>query len=312
MSYGIESTLEELLALRDDAKHLSFSARRMSLSQLAGRYASHFRGRGMDYHESRLYANGDDIRNIDWRVSARTGKLHSKVFIEERERPVLIVADFSPSMYFATRGAFKSVVAARLAALLAWYAGERGDRVGGLLFTPAGHPPTEQDIRPGSGRKPVLQILRALAEATRLHAHTSGENRLIDAVEHTRRVARPGSLVLLISDFSCVRTPSRQAAFQQALHPLSAHSDVMAFMISDPIERALPENRAVPLSNGRQRFRVGRADRNSRQRLQRDYVSRHAWLVTEFGRLGQPVVPVSTQDRLLDILNRPAHALKHA
>ena len=312
MTYGIESTLEELLALRDEARQLSFSARKVSLSRLAGRYASHFRGRGMDYFESRPYTNGDDIRSIDWRVSARTGKLHSKVFIEERDRPVLVVVDFSPSMYFATRNAFKSVVAARLGALLAWYAVERGDRVGGLLFTPVTHPPAEHDIRPGNGRKPVLQILRALARATAQHNHASGENRLIDAVEHTRRVARPGSLVLLISDFYSLRSESRQLAFQQALHPLSAHSDVIAFHVSDPLERAMPENRVIPLSNGRRRFRVYAADRTRRNMLQQEFQDRYRWLVNEFGQLGQPVVPVSTNDRPIEVLNRPAYNLHHA
>ncbi len=93
MTYGVESTLEELLAMRNEAAQLNFSARKVSHSHLSGRYASHFRGRGMDYFESRPYVDGDDVRNIDWRVTARTGGLHSKIFVEERDRPVLIVVD---------------------------------------------------------------------------------------------------------------------------------------------------------------------------------------------------------------------------
>lgn len=308
MSYGIESSLEELLALRNEATHLNFSARKVSHSHLSGRYASHFRGRGMDYFESRPYIDGDDVRNIDWRVTARTGKLHSKIFVEERERPVLIVVDFSPSMYFGTRRALKSVVAARLAALMAWYASGRGDRVGGLLFNPTDQPHSEIDIRPAAGRSSVLKLLQALASSTRYHNTIEHENRLIDAMLHAARVARPGSLILLLSDFSATRTPTEQTRFRQPLHRLAAHSDVIAFHISDPFEQQLPAGRVLPLSNGRQRIKVSASDQGTRDRLRDEFQTRTAWLDREFGQMGQPVVPVCTTDRLVDAINRPVVA----
>jgi len=305
MTYGIESSLEELLALRYDAAHLNFSARKVSHSHLGGRYVSHFRGRGMDYFESRPYVDGDDVRNIDWRVTARTGNLHSKIFVEERDRPVLIVVDFSPSMYFGTRNALKSVVAARLAALMAWYVSAHGDRVGGLLFSPVSRPPAELDIRPAAGRRSVLKLLQALAAATRHHSHAEGENRLIDSMQHAARVARPGSLILLLSDFSATRTPQQKGYFRQPLHSLAAHSDVIAFYISDPFEHRLPEQQMLPLSNGRQRIRIAATDQHTRAQLRDDFQARTAWLEHEFGQMGQPVVPVCTTDKLIDALNRP-------
>jgi len=305
MRYGIESTLKELLALRSEAAQLNFSARKVSHSRLSGRYASHFRGRGMDYFESRPYIDGDDIRNIDWRVTARTGGLHSKIFVEERERPVLIVVDFSPSMYFGTRKALKSVVAARLAALMAWFASGHGDRVGGLLFNPLNQMPAELDIRPASGRGSVLRLLQALAIATQHHATARGENRLIDAMQHAARVARPGSLILLISDFSATRSSAEQSAFRQPLHRLAAHSDIIAFSISDPFEHQLPGNRLLPLSNGKQRIRISATDNATRNLVRDDFQSRYAWLERELGQMGQPVVPVLTTDRLVDAINRP-------
>ena len=308
MSYGIESSLEELLALRSEAAHLNFSARRVSHSHLSGRYASHFRGRGMDYFETRPYVDGDDVRNIDWRVTARTAELHSKIFVEERERPVLIVVDFSPSMYFGTRKALKSVVAARLAALMAWYASGRGDRVGGLLFSPIDQPHSEVDIRPAAGRSSVLKLLQALANSTRHHATVESENRLIDAMLHAARVARPGSLILLLSDFSATRTASEQACFRQPLHRLAAHSDVIGFHISDPFEQQLPADRILPLSNGRQRIKVGASDQRTRDKLRNEFQARATWLDREFGQMGQPVVSVCTTDRLVDAINRPAVA----
>jgi uncharacterized protein (DUF58 family) len=309
MTHGIESSLEELLALRNEAAHLKFSARKVSHSRLSGRYASHFRGRGMDYFESRPYIEGDDVRNIDWRVTARTGNLHSKIFVEERDRPVLIVVDFSPSMYFGTRNALKSVVAARLAALMAWYASGHGDRVGGLLFSPVNQPPAEIDIRPAAGRASVLQLLQALATATRHHTSAEGENRLINAMQHAARVARPGSLILLISDFSATRTPAEQTRFRQPLHRLATHSDVIGFCISDPFEHQLPEKRILPLSNGMERIKIAATDKRSRDRLRDDFAARTAWLQHEFGQLGQPVVPVYTTDRLVAAINRPIMAL---
>ena len=305
MTYGVESTLEELLALRSEAAQLNFSARKVSHSHLSGRYASHFRGRGMDYFESRPYVDGDDVRNIDWRVTARTGDLHSKIFVEERDRPVLIVVDFSPSMYFGTRKALKSVVAARLAALMAWFSSGHGDRVGGLLFNPANQANAELDIRPAAGRTSVLRLLQALAGATRHHTTANGKNRLTDAMQHAARVARPGSLVLLISDFSATRTEAEQTAFRQPLHRLAAHSDVIAFSISDPFEHQLPENRWLPLSNGLERIKITAADKSTRRRVRDDFQTRQAWLEREFGQMGQPVVPIYTTDRLVDAINRP-------
>jgi uncharacterized protein (DUF58 family) len=263
----------------------------------------------MDYFESRPYVDGDDVRNIDWRVTARTGKLHSKIFVEERDRPVLVVVDFSPSMYFGTRNALKSVVAARLAALLAWYASGHGDRVGGLIFSPVNQPPAELDIRPAAGRAPVLQLLQALAQATRHHTAAEGGNRLFDAMQHAARVARPGSLILLISDFSATRTAAERTEFRQPLHRLAAHSDVIGFCISDPFEHQLPEKRTLPLSNGLERIKIAATDRRSRDRLRDDFEARTAWLQHEFGQLGQPVIPVYTTDRLVDAIHRPSAAL---
>ncbi len=304
MSKGIETTLEELINLRREANQLDFSARKISHSRLAGRYHSHFRGRGMDYFESRPYVDGDDVRNIDWRVTARTGSLHSKIFVEERDRPILLVVDFSPSMFFGTRNALKSVVAARMAAMLAWYANKNGDRVGGLLFTPD----QEVDIRPTAGRSSVLAVLRALAEATAQHQSKQRENRLVDALDHAAKVARPGSLVLLLSDFYAAQSTPKRAALRQSLHRLAVHSDVIGFMVSDPIEHQLPENQSVPLSDGRQRFRVGSSQIKLRSRIEAQFKDRAKWVESEFGQLGLPVIPVLTTDNLLEAIHRPVRS----
>lgn len=112
----------DLIGLRHEARALSLGSRRPVASALAGPHDSRFRGRGMDYRESRHYQPGDDIRNMDWRVTARAGRPHTKVYQAERERPVVVLADFGATLFFGTRGTFKSVAAARTAALIAWAA----------------------------------------------------------------------------------------------------------------------------------------------------------------------------------------------
>ena len=129
---GVRLTVDELLALRRDALGLDLTSRYRVSSTLAGGYRSKFRGRGMDFDEVRTYQPGDDIRNIDWRVTARTGKPHTKLFKEERERPVFLLIDQSKHLFFGSRNALKSVVAARAASLLVWASINAGSRIGGI------------------------------------------------------------------------------------------------------------------------------------------------------------------------------------
>lgn len=302
MTKGIETSLAELLALRAEAARFNFNARKIAKSRLVNNHASNFRPRGMDYFESRPYVAGDDARNIDWRVTARTGNLYSKIYVEERERPVLLLLDFSPSMYFGTRCVLKSVQAARLAALLTWYARDKGDRVGGLIFTPAG----EHVIRPGTGNKAVVHLLNSISEATLLHGQSQGENRLEHALKHTAQVARPGSLIFLISDFYEI-----QDSLRQPLHHLAAHNDIISFFVSDPIEQALP-NKHIPLSNGRLKRILKRQHKKARAQLQAYYQQRVSWVENELGNLGQPVIPISTVDTLSEVISQPATQFEHA
>ena len=131
-------TTSGLIALSRKSRGLSLRTGMISALQ-SGDYQSAFKGRGMEYDESRLYQPGDDIRNIDWRVTARSGKVHTKLFREERERPVHLWVDFRAPMFFATRGKFKSVIAAELASLFAWRANRQGDGIGGIVFSENTH-----------------------------------------------------------------------------------------------------------------------------------------------------------------------------
>jgi len=179
---------------------------------------------------------------MDWRVTARTGKPHTKVFQEERERPVLIVLDASPSLYFGTRMRLKSVVAGQLAAAIAWAAIRRGDRIGGFLFAPGSH----RELRPAGGRRGAMRMIQALVEWLEPHGEGTGETgNLSIALERVRHAVRPGSLVVVISDFfgldeNCNRHLSR----------LHQHNDVIGCQVLDPSEYRLPEGR-YPISDGK-------------------------------------------------------------
>jgi len=148
---------QSLIALRKAGAALPLKAVK-TLGRMTGNYLSRFKGRGMEFDESRPYQPGDDARNLDWKVTARTGKPFTKLFREERERSVLLWVDYRAPMHFATRGLFKSVLAARTAALLAWGAIHHSDRLGGLIFSESGH----LEVRPQQGKHAVLNFIRQL------------------------------------------------------------------------------------------------------------------------------------------------------
>lgn len=196
----------------------------------SGGYVSRFKGRGMEFDEARLYQPGDDIRSIDWRVTARTGKAHTKIFREERERPVFISVDNRVAMHFATRGVFKSVMAAKLAGLLAWTSQHQGDRIGGQIFSDT----SCRELKPQNGKHGVLRFLNALVKQSEEQPHFvfTLDHVLARLTQH----ARPGSLVYIISDFRGIND-----AAETHLAKLSQHCDVVLIFIYDALEKNLPE-----------------------------------------------------------------------
>ena len=244
MTKGIITELPELIALQRCVQTTRFQPERFA-HQL-GPYRSRLRGRGMDFSEARNYQAGDEIRHMEWRVTARTGRPHVKVFHEERERPVVIVTDFNPSMYFGTRIAFKSVVAARLSALLAWAAAKQGDRVGGLLFSCEAH----TECIPRSRKAGVLPFLQALSQYTRQLdrlRHETEPRSLSQALIRLRRVAKPGSLLVLVSDFYTL-----DADTEQHLSRLRSHNELLVYHVCDPLELAPPKPAQYAITDGQQ------------------------------------------------------------
>ena len=244
MADGITAELAELIALQRYAQ-AGFS-RPASNALRAGDCLSKLRGRGMDFAEVRNYQAGDEIRHMEWRVTARTGRPHIKLYQEERERPIIILMDFNPSMYFGTRLAFKSVVAARLAAILAWTAIKQGDRVGGLLFSASTH----NEFTPRGRKAGVLPFLAALSHYTSQFSeqHLLPQGRSLSvALQRVRRVVKPGSTLVLLSDFYNMDKDS-----ERHLSRLRSHNNVLAYHLCDPLELSPPKPQQYAITDGQQ------------------------------------------------------------
>jgi uncharacterized protein (DUF58 family) len=288
----ISISLKTLIELAKPAAGLNLKHSSIRSSQSGG-YVSRFKGRGMEFDEARLYQPGDDIRSIDWRVTARTGKPHTKMFREERERPVFISVDNRPAMHFATRGVFKSVLAAKLAGLLAWTAHNHGDRIGGQIFTAS----VCRELKPQNGKHAVLRFLNAL-----VNPEEPGVNQF--TLEHVlarlTQHARPGSLVYIISDFRGINDKA-----ETHLAKLSQHCEVVLIFVYDPLESSLP-------AKGRYRFtddeRDVVIDTSDQQRLlsyQQHFVQRQQRLEQIAKKRGLAFIQCSTAEDPIQSLRPP-------
>lgn len=293
---GAYTDLRELIQLRYAAKEINHAAAKKSRNPLSGLLTSSFRGRGIDFAEVRVYQPGDDIRSIDWRVTARTEIPHTKLFQEEKERPVLLLVDQSRPMFFGSRQAFKSVVAAEAAALLAWTALDRGDRTGGIVFSEEGH----REIRPRRNKHAVLQLLSEIDNfnhALSRNPAASDSNGLVEALRNVRRVAKHGSSIFVISDF---------ARFDEdalvLLRQLAQHNDIVGIHVSDLLERQLPRPDLYTITNGEQRVRINAANRRFRTKHQQEFAARLGHLRTELGKLRAPLLELVTNEPVVESL----------
>jgi len=278
-----------LIRLAGPARAIALNVLRVNSLQ-TGAYVSRFRGRGMEFDESRPYQPGDDPRSIDWRVTARSTTAYTKLFREERERPVLIAVDLRSSMHFATQGCFKSVNASRAAALLSWAAHHRGDRLGGLIFGDTTH----RELKPRLGRRAALRFVHELVEHpdwVRDDSQARNEDALIQAMSALRRVARPGSLVVVISDFA-----GFSRAAQSYLSSVARHNEVLAVFLSDPLERELPPPGRYRLVSPDDELAIDTYAAPARRDYEHAYEKRLDALEKFCQRYGVHLMPMSTDD----------------
>ena len=282
--WGVTCSIEELIALKQQAQQIHFPYKRKSKALLSGGKLSSLRGRGIDFDEVRAYQAGDEIRSIDWRVTARTGQAHTKVYREEKEKPVYILLDLRNTMFFGSRRFFKSVIACHCATLLAWSTIKNGDRLGALVFSDSEH----QELKPKSGTKAVLNFINIASKFSqnllekKNSSSTQTKQSLASALQKLHQVVRPGSLIYLLSDFQDFDKKT-----QQHLSLLNRHNDLVALRIFDPLEKNLPQPKnssdsfAFTQNNYNQKIdlkpkeitELAAADKNIRQAYS-DYFSR--------------------------------------
>ncbi len=215
-------------------RHIEIVTRRLVNEVMAGSYHSVFKGRGMEFDEVREYSPGDDVRAIDWNVTARTGSPHVKTFIEERELTVLLMVDLSGSTAFGSNDRMKSELAAEICALLAFSAIRNNDRVGLLVFTDH----VERFIPPKKGKNHVLRVIREV-----LYHRPEGRGTSIPAaVEHALRLLRRKSVIFLVSDFLADN-------LRRPLGVLNRNHDLVALRITDPREMDIPAVGIVPFED---------------------------------------------------------------
>jgi len=293
---GIEVDVDDLIGLRFRAQRLQLGIARRARQTMTGAHDSRFRGRGMEFAESRIYQPGDDVRSIDWRVTARTGRPHTKLFQEERERPVILLVDLGASMFFGTRKAFKSVLAAETAALIAWAAMHGGDRVGALVAGRSAH----MELKPVAGRRGVLRVLRALTTLSRPARDDEGQKiDLSGSLLRARHVARPGSLLVIISDFYGL-----DEAAVGHLTRMRQHNDMLACWIHDALEREPPPPGRYGISDGWQTATLDTVSRRARARYTASFAGEFERLRTTLGRLAIPLLPIATGDDAAEALLR--------
>lgn len=238
---SVRSEVAGLIALRGLVPQLRSARPRKVREPQPAQAHSPFRGRGMEYAESRPYSPGDDARHIDWRVSARTGQLHSKLFHAERERISAVVYDAGPWMAFGTRGCFKSVQAARLSALFVWDALALGDRVAAVCNLAA-----RNLLPPAGGERGALRLLSQLCRwQPEPRATPAGGVVPLDAsLFQLERLVRPGSRLLMTLD-----AHSLDDAAMRRLQHLRLHHDLMVALLVDPLELSAPRAGSFPIAH---------------------------------------------------------------
>jgi uncharacterized protein (DUF58 family) len=292
--------ISTLVKLRFGARDLKFFPRQMAKSSSMGNHQSRFRGRGMDFEEVRQYQPGDDIRTIDWRVTARTTTPHTKLFREEKERPVLIICDLRQPMFFGARE-LKSITACKVSAALAWAGLSANDRVGGLVFGPE----HQTEIRARRSHHSVLQLIYTLRDTSEqlIQAHRDNPVNLnlslAKILEDTRRVALPGSTLFLVSDFHDLDKHCEQHLFE-----LARHCDLNFCHIHDALEAQLPPPGSYLVSNGEARFNLNTRKPGFRQQFEQQFHQRQTRIRELCARLRIGLLSFETATPVLPTLQQ--------
>lgn len=288
--------LDDLLELRHQAHTLGLASHHLVNSSFSGLYESVFRGTGLDFEEVREYREGDDIRNMEWKVTARTNVPHLKIFREERERSVVLCVDRGPHMSFGTRGTFKSIQAAKAAALLGWAAARLHDRVGGMLFGDSRE--GIQYFRPTKDRRALWRLLHALTQEG--VAEATAKDSLSEALQRADRGTATGSLIFVIADLN-----RETQGLEQLLGRLGQRHTLVLLPVDDTADRQLPEmGRVTFVGPDGQALEIDTADRQALARYTEAWEERRQRLQGLCNRLAIPLMPVATDEEIHLALTR--------
>ncbi len=300
---GIRVSLGELIEMRHRVGEVQLFSTPARRSPLIGLHHSKLRGRGVDFDQVRAYQAGDDVRTIDWRVTARTQEPHTKLFHEERERPVFVVIEQSSRLFFGSQLCLKSVLAAQAAALFGWAALNHNDRIGGLVFSDHEH----HEIKPRRSKQSLLQLLNVLVRSNQQLGCSDGRaprETFSLALRRAREVLRPGSLVVILCDERALNDTA-----EQQLSLLARHTDLILLPLNDPLDHALPSAGLLRFVEGEAELELDTQDehlRNSYRELAEARRSRWQRLAQ---KLGVPLLPLSTRFELVEQLRDQLHPL---
>ena len=284
--------LDELIALQSAAQGLDLRARRSALAQLPGAQRSAQRGRGLEFEEVRAYAEGDDRRSIDWRVTARRGRPYTKVFREDRERPAWLLADLHPALYFGSRRQLKSALLLRAAALLGWVTVNGGDRLGAVVVQDDRPPQIFAPRGRNAGVLPILQALVAAQPRSPAEPSASGLNAALSLLAS---LVRPGNVAFVLSDFSALDGDS-----EALLAGMAGRCDCRLLWITDPLESSgLPKGDYRVGVPGRLRWLDGASSQGA---WHRNWAQREKRITDLALKLGLPLTRLHTADDITQTL----------
>ncbi|MEL4374608.1 DUF58 domain-containing protein [Brucella cytisi] len=304
-SQGIYVTTQQLVALEGQARNLTFVQKKRSHQLLAGRLQSMMRGRGLSFEELREYLPGDDVRTIDWRVTARTGRPVVRVYSEEKERPALLVIDQRINMFFGSRRSMKSVAAAEAAVLVAWRILGSGDRVGGVVFTDT----QVSEVKPHRSRNAVIALANKIADANgRLRAdydQKPNSAALDSALSQAAKIAHHDFLIIIVSDFDGHNDTTKQILMQ-----LATRNDVVCLLVYDPFMLDLPSVGDIVVSSGQLQAELALGRQDIRKSIDSFARERARELLAWQRELGLPMLPISaaeeTTPQLRNLLEQSA------
>ncbi|OEC32578.1 Protein of unknown function DUF58 [Pseudomonas cuatrocienegasensis] len=298
---GIRVDLSELIEMRHRVHEVQLFSTPARRSPLIGLHHSKLRGRGVDFDQVRVYQAGDDVRTIDWRVTARTQEPHTKLFHEERERPIYILVEQSPRLFFGSALMFKSVLAAQAAALIGWAALGHNDRIGGLVFGDQEH----HEIKPRRSKQSLLQLLSRLVRANQALSPETPLNRdsFGLALRRAREVLRPGSLVVVLCDERTLGDSS-----EQQLILLARHTDLLLLPLSDPLDHLLPAAGLLRFAERGARLELDTHQADLRQAYREQGEARQARWQRLAQKLGVPLLPLSTRAEMVEQLREHLNA----